>query len=158
MKKGFTLVELLAVIAVLGIISSIAVVSYSKVIKDNKVRECKRKVAYIEQKAIEYANETSLLDNRLDNSSLSNDEGYYIAIFIGMPQGRGVAEKVTGGFCEFLNLSWQYDDEHKNTCVSEDFVNPIDKNDFSFKINITKLFSDGSVTANAKNGGSDPCE
>lgn len=64
MKKGFTLVELLAVIAVLGIISSIAVVSYSKVIKDNKVRECKRKVAYIEQKAIEYANENNLLVNK----------------------------------------------------------------------------------------------
>lgn len=154
MKKGFTLVELLAVIAVLGIISSIAVVSYSKVIKDNKVRECKRKVAYIEQKAIEYANETLLLDN----SSLSNDEGYYTAIFIGMSQGHDVAEKVTGGFCKFLNLDWQYDGEHENTCVSEDFVNPIDKNDFSFRINITKLFSDGSVTANAKKGGSDPCE
>lgn len=108
MKKGFTLVELLAVIAVLGIISSIAVVSYSKVIKDNKVRECKRKVAYIEQKAIEYANENNLL---------VNEEVYTIEI-------NTEEENKDKSFFNYKELT------------DEDFQNPISESLFSGKIKI----------------------
>ena len=108
MKKGFTLVELLAVIAVLGIISSIAVVSYSKVIKDNKVRECKRKVAYIEQKAIEYANENNLL---------VNEEVYTIEI-------NTEEENKDKSFFNYKELT------------DEDFQNPISESPFSGKIKI----------------------
>lgn len=110
MKKGFTLVELLAVIAVLGIISSIAVVSYSKVIKDNKVRECKRKVSYIEQKAIEYANENNLLVNK---------EVYTIEI--------NTDEKNKDkSFFNYKELT------------EEDFQNPISESLFSGEIKITQ--------------------
>lgn len=108
MKKGFTLVELLAVIAVLGIISSIAVVSYSKVIKDNKIRECKRKVAYIEQKAIEYANENNLL---------VNEEVYTIEI-------NTEEENKDKSFFNYKELT------------DEDFQNPISESLFSGKIKI----------------------
>lgn len=108
MKKGFTLVELLAVIAVLGIISSIAVVSYSKVIKDNKVRECKRKVAYIEQKAIEYANENNLL---------VNEEVYTIEI-------NTEEENKDKSFFNYKELT------------DEDFQNPISESLFSGEIKI----------------------
>lgn len=108
MKKGFTLVELLAVIAVLGIISSIAVVSYSKVIKDNKVRECKRKVAYIEQKAIEYANENNLLVNK---------EVYTIEINTN-------EDNKDKSFFNYKELT------------EEDFQNPISESLFSGKIEI----------------------
>ena len=38
MKKGFTLIELMAVIFILGIISCIAVVAVDKTIKDNKLK------------------------------------------------------------------------------------------------------------------------
>lgn len=108
MKKGFTLVELLAVIAVLGIISFIAVVSYSKVIKDNKVRECKRKVAYIEQKAIEYANENNLLVNK---------EVYTIEINTN-------EDNKDKSFFNYKELT------------EEDFQNPISESLFSGKIEI----------------------
>lgn len=110
MKKGFTLVELLAVIAVLGIISSIAVVSYSKVIKDNKVRECKRKVAYIEQKAIEYANENNLLVNKeVYTIEINTDE-----------------ENKDKSFFNYKELT------------EEDFQNPISESLFSGEIKITQ--------------------
>lgn len=110
MKKGFTLVELLAVIAVLGIISSIAVVSYSKVIKDNKVRECKRKVAYIEQKAIEYANENNLLVNKeVYTIEINTDE-----------------ENKDKSFFNYKELT------------EEDFQNPINESLFSGEIKITQ--------------------
>lgn len=56
-KNGFTLVELLAVIAILAIISTIAGFSYTKVMKDNKIKQCEQKILYIEKQAIKYASE-----------------------------------------------------------------------------------------------------
>ena len=48
MKKGFTLIELVAVIFVLGIIGTIAVVAVDKIIKDNKENLYKIQVNNIE--------------------------------------------------------------------------------------------------------------
>lgn len=77
-KNGFTLVELLAVIAILAIISTIAGFSYTKVMKDNKIKQCEQKILYIEKQAIKYASdfnvESSILLDDLINAGYLIDD------------------------------------------------------------------------------------
>lgn len=51
MKRGFTLIELMAVIAILGIIATISIISVDKTIKDNKEETYKAQIATIEDAA-----------------------------------------------------------------------------------------------------------
>lgn len=51
MKRGFTLIELMAVIFILGIISTIAVIAVDKTIKDNKEKLYKAQIGTIEDAA-----------------------------------------------------------------------------------------------------------
>ena len=51
MKKGFTLIELMAVIFILGIVSTIAVVAVDKTIKDNKEKLYQAQISNIEDAA-----------------------------------------------------------------------------------------------------------
>ena len=60
MKKGFTLVELLAVVLVLAIIAVLAGMSYTKINKDNKLKACKALETQIKNTAIEYYQDNPL--------------------------------------------------------------------------------------------------
>ena len=77
MKKdnGFTLIELMALIAIIAIIIGIAVPSYINITKSTNDRMYQNKVTAIIAKAEEYAS-----DNNIDNTSLSVakliEEGY----------------------------------------------------------------------------------
>ena len=51
MKRGFTLIELMAVIVVLGILATISVISVDKIIKENKEETYKAQVATREDAA-----------------------------------------------------------------------------------------------------------
>lgn len=51
MKRGFTLIELMAVIAILGIIATISIISVDKIIKENKETAYKAQVSAIEDGA-----------------------------------------------------------------------------------------------------------
>ena len=51
MKRGFTLIELMAVIVVLGILATISVISVDKIIKENKEETYKAQIATIEDAA-----------------------------------------------------------------------------------------------------------
>ena len=51
MKRGFTLIELMAVIVVLGVVATIAVISVDKIIKDNKEKTYEAQIATIEDAA-----------------------------------------------------------------------------------------------------------
>lgn len=51
MKRGFTLIELMAVIVVLGILATISVISVDKIIKENKEETYKAQISTIEDAA-----------------------------------------------------------------------------------------------------------
>lgn len=162
MKKGFTLVELLAVIAVLGIISSIAVVSYSKVIKDNKVRECKRKVAYIEQKAIEYANENPKAFYDISPTSGSNsEETTYDITFFYKPEKINFSNNDVMGICNLIaqKSAYTWDNNSKiHICECEEFKNPITNEYLRIKIVLSINKITGARSAKAYNAaGGDVC-
>lgn len=161
MKKGFTLVELLAVIAVLGIISSIAVVSYSKVIKDNKVRECKRKVAYIEQKAIEYANENPKAFYDISPTSGSNsEETTYDITFFYNPVIKSSNNDVMS-ICNLIAQKSAYTWDTKSQihkCECEEFKNPITNEYLRIRIVLSINKITGARSAKAYNAvGGDVC-
>lgn len=59
-KKGFTLVELLGVIAILAIIIGIAFAIYTRVQKDVLTSQLENVLSYIETQAISYANDTNI--------------------------------------------------------------------------------------------------
>ena len=54
MKKGFTLIEVIAVIFILGILSSIAGVTYTTISNNHKKKSCENLKMQIENAAIEY--------------------------------------------------------------------------------------------------------
>ena len=59
-NKGFTLVELLAVIAILAIIIGLSFVIYSRVQSDVLEQELENTISYIEAQAENYANDTNI--------------------------------------------------------------------------------------------------
>ncbi len=83
-KKGFTLTELLAVIAILAVVSTIAGFSYTKVMKDNKIKQCEQKILYIKKQAIKCASDDAeilhdgnvflTIDDLIDKGYLVSDE------------------------------------------------------------------------------------
>lgn len=79
-NKGFTLTELLASIAILAVISTIAAFSYTKVMKDNKIKQCEQKILFIEKQAVKYASDNAYLhdgDKSVTIATLKSD-GYLI--------------------------------------------------------------------------------
>ena len=68
-NKGFTIVELLAVIVIIGILAGIAIPVYYNVTKSVKEHEYNVKKKYIEEVAVRYAEENSVLID--DNEELT---------------------------------------------------------------------------------------
>lgn len=66
MKKGFTLVELMATIVILSVISMIGVGVYQKAQKNIKEQEYKNKIIYIETQAALFASETGYMSTNVD--------------------------------------------------------------------------------------------
>jgi len=81
-KKGFTLVELLGVIILLGLIGLIATVSVSNVLKENKFKLCNIQMDSIIESSKIYAadnilslgDETIVTLTQLTNAGLFNEE------------------------------------------------------------------------------------
>ncbi len=60
MKKGFTLIELIAVIAIVAVISVIAGVSYSKISNEHKAQACENLKKRLMTATIDYVQDNSL--------------------------------------------------------------------------------------------------
>lgn len=82
MKKGFTLVELLAVLAILSVVIVIAGTSYSTVNRKNKIKHCKNLKLQIENTAIEYVSEQNYFHsfNELETTCIA-EGGYSYEIY-----------------------------------------------------------------------------
>lgn len=81
-KQGFTLTELLAVVVIIGLISGIAGFSYTKIMNDQKIKECEQKIEFIEKQAIKYANDNPSLLHTSNSYPVTIDDlktnGYLI--------------------------------------------------------------------------------
>lgn len=80
-KQGFTLVELLASISILAIITVIATFSYTKVMNENKIKQCEQKVLYIKKQAIKYASDNPQIFRTNENNPTIEKlicEGYLV--------------------------------------------------------------------------------
>ena len=126
-KNGFTLVELLASIVILALITTIATISYTSIIKENKIKQCEEKKLFIEKQAIKYASENNLLHNN------SSSDLY-------------ISNLVCNGYLETKNNDWSCENSD-SVIISEDddVTNPITGKNFSGKITLKK--ENGLITA-----------
>ena len=76
-NKGFTLIELIATIALLAVIATISFVAISGVIQSSKTRECETLKGNIESAVRDYAS-----DNRYDNNFINGVVDYKTNISI----------------------------------------------------------------------------
>ena len=70
--SGFTLVELVTVIAILGILSSIAVPAYSTYAEKARITACIAEIRMLEKDIIAYEGANGKLPNNLNNIGLGN--------------------------------------------------------------------------------------
>ncbi len=77
MKKGFTLVELLGVIVILGVIGVIVTPLTQNIILENNEKMCKMQITSFEKAAREYTNKNAF---KLDCPSGNCDEIYNVSI------------------------------------------------------------------------------
>jgi len=88
-QKGFSLVELMIVIAILGIVTAIAIPSYNGYISAARLTEAKNNITAIKLAEEEYflENNTYFFDNSNNNTNLSNAGGN---LWIASPGDGGV--------------------------------------------------------------------
>ena len=71
-KKGFTLVELLAVIAILAIVTGLAMLSINNAYKNSREKILEDYISNIENSAINYVQNTNNILNSTDCSRINN--------------------------------------------------------------------------------------
>ena len=70
-RKGFTLVELIATIVLLGIVASISFVSINGVLEQNKENNCKTVVGNIKSATSEYVSDNRYVKNALPSKDFT---------------------------------------------------------------------------------------
>ena len=76
-KKGFTLVEILAVIVLLSLLVTLAIPGISKLSTNMKKRSLNKKIELIEQGAILWGQNNKSLLNSISNCEVGEDKKYY---------------------------------------------------------------------------------
>ena len=113
MKKGFTLVELLAVIIILGVIAIIAVPTVYKVVKDSKNDLYEEQVAQIEGAAKRWA---------VDNAS---GDTYTVSI----------TDLINEGYVENKDLYDPRDNTKMNGCVKINYSSSYKQYTYTYQEN-----------------------
>ncbi len=154
-KKGFTLVELIGVVVILGIIIGIAVPSYIAVSNNIKEKNYNQKIDNIKSKALEYATDNNVESITIPVKALI-EEGYLAE----ENPDNGDNEKITnplGGYLDCANIDIvrtddSYDIKLSDTsnCSTENIVNNskiiIDVYEYRNNTLGKKLGSNGNVS------------
>lgn len=143
-KKGFSIPELLAVIVIMGILVTIATVSYNGISKSIKEKTYQSKINLIKSKAIEYASDNNVDAETISVAKLIN-EGY-----LDVENDTDANEKLNnpnGGYldCYQISINKNVDDYDVNI-NSDDTCNLANLDNVSSKINI--LVYESSIVNN----------
>ena len=127
-KKGFTLVELIGVVVILGIIIGIAVPSYIAVSNNIRSKNYDQKIDNIKAKALEYANDNNVESITIPVKALI-EEGYLAE----ENPDNSDNEKITnplGGYLDCINIdivrvddSYEISISDTKNCSTENIVN-----------------------------------
>ena len=117
MKKGFTLVELLAVIVILGIIAIIAVPTIYNLITDSREKLYNEQVFQIENAAKKWA-----VENISDDGT--NDENHFVTDV-------SINDLIDTGFLENRDIIDPRDNSTMNGCVKINYSK--DYNQYTYK-------------------------
>ena len=141
-KKGFSLVELLAVIVILALITVIGVSSYRSISEDVKDVAYQNKVSLIETKAVEFANSTGYLATNVDelvkSGFLAGDDE--VGNVIDPRNNESLNCHVVSMLLENNMLYASYSEEYK-----ECDINNLDRENQFLKIEIHKDNQNGEV-------------
>ncbi len=117
-NKGFTIPELLATIAIIGVLLTIAVGSYTGISNSIKKKTYQSKIKLIETKAYEYA-----VDNEIDNATIS------------------VARLINEGYLDYENEVADSNETTKNKRINNPLGGYLD----CFNVNISRDVSEYKV-------------
>ena len=134
-KKGFTLIELMAVIILLGILSLIATITVNNVLKENKKKTCLAQIENIKSGAKNWASKNVF--------NLPDEDGQSISVGLKELQDNGFVDKdiknpVTGNAFE----NWNYVLNTGTTKVKI-YITKIDNN-YQYDVKLFSVLSDGN--------------
>lgn len=108
-KKGFTLVELLAVIAILGIIASIAIVSYNAIVENTRNKSYKNYESSMKSSAMlyimdyGYKNKLTLTElissNKLDEFNNPKSDNKCLSSYVSITRNNNDSSDLTYKVC-----------------------------------------------------------
>ena len=110
-KKGFTIPELLAVIVILGILSTIAISSYNGLSKSMKQKTLENKLEYYKEAAYEYASDAEIENDTVTIGYLA-ELGYIDLEHPEAIRNERIDNPVTGEYldCRIFSISKNLDD------------------------------------------------
>lgn len=103
-NKGFTIPELLAVIVIIGILTVMAVGTYTGVSNRIKAKALEQKLSYYKEKAYEYASDNVETEETFTLTHLA-DLGYIEVDHIENPEFERIDNPVTGGFLDCMSFT-----------------------------------------------------
>lgn len=108
-NKGFTLIELIATIALLAIVVTISFVSINAVVKSNKIEQCNNLVSSIEMATKEYVSDNRYKDTINNKIFTINDINTILKGYITLPIiDPNTKDDITGNISVNVELNDDY--------------------------------------------------